>query len=348
MSPHTIARPSYRALSVYTSGVAPCEVDLSDNTNLFGTPPAALAAVRASGAEQLTRYPTLYGEDLKVAAAAYLGVAPDEIVTGCGSDHVLDAAIRALAEPGDTLAYPNPTFSIIPAFATLNGLVPVPVPLREDHDLDADGLLATGARIIYLCSPNNPTGTLARPETIERVLERTPGVVILDEAYGEFVDRSWARAAGAHGRLLVTRTMSKAFGLAGLRVGYGVGAPALVTEVEKSRGPYTVTAPAERAAVAALREDVAWMRERVREAIDARERLVAALGAMGLAALPSAANFVFVPMAEPRRVSDALAARGVAVRGFSHLAGIGGGLRVTVGPWPMMERLVEGLREIRA
>src|SRR5215216_79328 len=254
-----VAREAYRGISLYAPNREPCAVDLSDNTNLWGVPPAAERAVREAALASFTRYPSLYAPALKGAMASYLGVEPEMVVTGCGSDDVLDSAIRAFAEPGDRVAHPEPSFAMVPIFSRMNALEPVAVPLTPSFDLDADAMLATGARVVYLCSPNNPTGNAMSRAAIERVVERAPGVVILDEAYAEFAGANCLDLLARSERLLIVRTMSKAFGLAGLRVGYAAGAPALVAEVEKSRGPYKVHALAERAALAALTDDAAWV-----------------------------------------------------------------------------------------
>jgi histidinol-phosphate aminotransferase len=169
--------------------------------------------------------------------------------------------------------------------------------------------------------------------------------VILDEAYAEFMGDGWIARAPDAPNLLVTRTLSKAFGLAGLRIGYAAGAPALVAEVEKSRGPYKVSAIAERAAVAALREDGAWVTARVAEVRANRERLAAALRALGLAPLPSAANFLLVPVPHADHAARRMRAAGVAVRPFEDLRAVGDALRITVGPWPMMEAALAALEE---
>jgi histidinol-phosphate aminotransferase len=191
---------------------------------------------------------------------------------------------------------------------------------------------------------------------VERILDGAPGVVLIDEAYAEFATTRWMPRVRSHPRLVVARTMSKAFGMAGLRVGYGVGARALVREIEKARGPYKTTAPAERAVAAALAHDVPWMQGRVAEAVANRERLVAALRALGLAPAPSAANFVFVPVAGAAALAARLRALGVAVRVFTGLptavpalrAARGDALRIAVGPWPLMERLLAALAEVLA
>jgi histidinol-phosphate/aromatic aminotransferase/cobyric acid decarboxylase-like protein len=147
------------------------------------------------------------------------------------------------------------------------------------------------------------------------------------------------------GNLLVTRTLSKAFGLAGLRIGYAAGHRALVAEVEKSRGPYKVSAVAERAAVAVLREDMTWVREHIAEVRANRSRFIVALAERGLAPVPSAANFVLVPVRGAASVASRMRELGVAVRPFEALRGIGDALRITIGPWPMMEAALRALEE---
>lgn len=345
-------REAYRAISLYAPKRAPCHLDLSDNTNLWGTPPAAAAALRDAAADVVTRYPAVYADELKEALASYIGARPEMVVTGCGSDDVLDSAIRAFAEPGDRIVFPAPTFVMIPLMARMNGLEPVAVPLRSDLDIDAEAMIGAQGRITYICSPNNPTGTLASREAVERVVERAPGLVIIDEAYAEFAPGSFIGDAGASGRVLVVRTMSKAFGLAGLRVGYGVGNPAIVAEVEKSRGPYKVNALAQRAALAALGEGLPWVIERVADALDARERLSKALNELDVFdVLPSSGNFVLavVRRSSALRASAlaaGLASRGIAVRPFTDLPGIGDALRITVGPREMMQQCLTALREV--
>lgn len=344
MSSLDLARASYREISLYAPDRSPCAIDLSDNTNLFGVPPTALAVIRGAPESAITRYPTLYAGGLKAALARHIGVDATEIVTACGSDDVLDSAIRAFAEPGESIAMPQPSFAMIPIFARMNGLNPIEIPLLPNLDIDAAGLLATGARVIYVCSPNNPTGTEASIDAINRLITEAPGLVILDEAYAEFAGRGWITAAPRHARLLVVRTMSKAFGLAGLRIGYAVGSAALVAEVEKSRGPYKVNALAERAATAAVESDAAWIAAHVSEAVAIRERLAVALRALGLDPIPSASNFVLVPVRDAVSIGAAMRASGVAVRPMPALAVIGDALRISVGPWAMMERAIESLR----
>jgi len=348
LDPSELVRPAYRAMDLYAPNRKPCAIDLSDNTNLVGVPPSAQAAAAGFASSVFTRYPSLYGAELKRALAEYVGVTPDDVVTGCGSDDILDSAIRAMSDAGDVIAFSDPTFQMLPSFATMNGLVARSVPLlgaSTGYDIDADGLLATDARIIYVCSPNNPTGTLASPRSIETLLNRARGVVILDEAYAEYGGETFAKRAPTEERLLVVRTLSKAFGLAGMRVGYATGPRALVQAVEKSRGPYKVTALAERMAVAALDGDQPWVKARAAEVLESRAQFEVFLRRIGRATIPSSSNFVLVPIDRAAERGAALREAGIAVRPFLGLAGFGDALRISVGPWSLMEQTLARFEE---
>lgn len=353
----SLARPAVGALPLYAPDAAECRIDVSDNTNLWGTSPAARRALAEAPTAVLTRYPSLYSAPLRAALLRYarLEQAGDVgVVTGCGSDDVIDSTMRAFGAPGDRIAFSVPTFSMIPTFARLNGLEPVSIPLTARYDLDAERLVQIGAKITYLCTPNNPTATALSREAVEYVAAHAPGIVLLDEAYAEFAPTTFVDLVTRHDRLIVTRTFSKAFGLAGLRVGYGVGNVDAVGMVERARGPYKVNALAERAVLAALGESadaLGWMRAHVALAVDSRERLAAELLTLGLVALPSAANFLFVPTPRATELSRALRARGLLVRAFAGLpmdlaplaASEGSALRIGVGPWESMQVVLDAL-----
>ena len=145
-----LGRATIRDVVPYPTVRSPCAADLSDNTNLFGAPPAALRELTTAGRDEITRYPGLHARSLREALADYAGVHSDQVVSGCGSDDVIDSAVRAFAEPGERLAYSDPTFSMIPVFAKVNGLVPTPVRFASSGDIDPEALLATDARIVYI------------------------------------------------------------------------------------------------------------------------------------------------------------------------------------------------------
>ena len=338
-----LTRKGYRGISLYSAVGGRCDVDLSDNTNLWGAPPSALRALATVGVTELARYPGAYEPSLRKAVADYVGVSPDMIACGCGSDDVLDSAIRAFAEPGETLCLPDPSFSMIPVFARTNGLRPVAIPLTRWLDADVDAMIETGAQIIYLCSPNNPTGGAFSRRVVEQIVDRAPGLVIIDQAYVEFGGDDFTDLASSGRPILLTRTMSKAFGLAGLRVGYGIGSPELVAEVLKARGPYKVSSLAERASIAALESDRAWVREHVEEAIANRSRFRAELATRGIGSLESSANFVLIPVNDCAASSRKLESAGICARPLQKLAGIGDAMRIAIGPWNMMQRCLDAL-----
>jgi histidinol-phosphate aminotransferase len=334
-----LGRASFKALKAYDPQNDACRIDLSDNTNLWGAPPAAQAALSVKDSDTLTRYPQPYSRELTRALASYLGVDANMVIAGCGSDDLLDSAIRAFGEPGDTLAQLDPTFGMIRVFATVNGLGVTAIPVCDG----AEALAGTDARIIYLCSPNNPTGETLDPALIESIVAGARGLVIIDEAYAEFAGVSSVGLLARYENVLVTRTLSKAFGLAGLRIGYAAGSPEIVREVEKSRGPYKVTSLAERAAMAAMTSDRGWVDEKVAEARANRDRFAERLRGLALHPIESRANFVLVPVADSQRTAGRLARSGVAVRRLENLTGIGDALRITIGPWAMMEECLAAL-----
>jgi histidinol-phosphate aminotransferase len=358
----TLARSVVRELPVYAPDAVPCEVDVSENVNLWGSPPAAGRTLAAGPAGRLNRYPSLSSMLLRDAVLRYLGLTDASgigVVAGCGSDDVLDSAMRAFGDAGDEITYAAPTFVMIPIFARLNGLVSVPVPLGPNYEVDPQRLVDRRAKITYLCTPNNPTSTVMSREAVSYVVERAAGLVMLDEAYAEFAPETFTSLVTRSDRLIVTRTFSKAFGLAGLRIGYGVGSTALVDLVTRARGPYKVNALAEAAAVAALApapDALGWVTEHAALAVTLRQRLADALRELGLEPAPSAGNFLFVPTPRAPTLARAMRERGVLVRPMSGLpqdvpalrAAEGHALRIGVGPWTMMERLLEALREALA
>lgn len=345
-------RPDLGGIPLYApSALDDVSLDLRDNVNLWGTPPSALRAVQAATTELLREYPRVSASALTQAVAAQIGIAAEQVVAGCGSDDVLDACIRAVATDGATLAHADPTFSMIPTFARLNRVTPIAVPLRRDGAMDVDALLATRAAIIYACSPNNPTGTVTPRSELLRLFDEAPGIVLLDEAYGEFTDaHDLRRDAAQRENVLVTRTFSKAWGLAGLRVGYGVGSATLVAAVTKARGPYKVNAAAEHAAAAALTQDGEWVRDVARQTRIERDRLAAAMRRLpGVTVWASEGNFVFAALDRSAKdVADRFRALGIGVRAFSGLPGIGDALRIGAAPAAETDRVIAALDEVFA
>ncbi|NJD19811.1 MAG: aminotransferase class I/II-fold pyridoxal phosphate-dependent enzyme [Gemmatimonadetes bacterium] len=342
-------RRDYGALTRYHFDRTPVDLDLSDNTNRWGTPPAALAVLRGADADLLARYPDIYADGLRATAAARLGIPEACVATGCGSDDVLDSTFRACGgAPSDFVAMAAPTFSMVGPFAQMNGMPARAVPWADALD-DPARLLDGGPALVYVCRPNNPTGEVAPTSWVEALLEaagESGPVVVLDEAYVDFGGDTFAARAAAHPRLVVSRTLSKAFGLAGLRVGYAVAEPATALEIEKSRGPYKGSRVAGEAAAAALRDADGWVARTVAECVANRERAFTELARRGLDPVPSQANFILFRAPTGAAATDALAlrARGVAVRPFpGDMPDGADALRVTVAPWAEMERFLAAM-----
>lgn len=342
-------REAYKQIELYEPGRIPVEIDLSDNTNLFGVAPSVRRLFRDVPNGLITRYPSVFSKSLKEALAERHGVAPANIVTGCGSDDLIDSAVRAFCEPGARLAYPAPTFGVVSTFARMNAADPVAVPTRADFSFDTQELIEAHGTVTYVCSPNNPTGTLTARAQIEALDRGLSGLLILDEAYADFGDVDYASFAAASDRTVSLRTFSKAGGLAGLRVGYVIGPAALILEIEKSRGPYKVGGVAEAAALRVVSAEREWTAGIVAQTKENRARLAEELAALGVPFVPSSANFILIQLpagATATGINAALRERGISARPFPALPHVGECLRVTVGPWEMMKRFLDAFSKL--
>jgi histidinol-phosphate aminotransferase len=314
-------------------------VKLASNEGPFPPFPAALEALERT-ARDLNRYPDGGAYRLRVALAERHGVPPEQVAIGGGADGVIDCLSQAALEPGDEIVCGWPSFPSYVIDALKAGAVATRVPLR-DHRYDLDALLAAvgpRTKIAYLCHPNNPTGTVNSRAELDAWFERLPDRVltVLDQAYFEYVDDAdypdgIERYAKAGRNVLVLRTFSKIYGLAGLRVGYGIGPAEVVAAIGKVRRAFDVTAPAQEAALASLGDAAEIARRRALNA-DGRVALEAALRRHGLEPAPNAvANFLYAEVGEDAApLFDALLHEGAIVRpcrGF----GAPGAIRVTVG-----------------
>jgi histidinol-phosphate aminotransferase len=314
-------------------------VKLASNEGPFGPFPAALEAMERA-ARELNRYPDGGGYALRSALAERNGVAFEQIAIGAGADGVIDQISQAALEPGDEIVCGWPSFPSYVIDAAKLGAVARKVPLRDDC-YDLDGLLeAVGPRtkLVYVCHPNNPTGTTNSHAELDRFFERVPDHVltVLDQAYFEYIDDpdypdGIAEYLRAGRNVLVLRTFSKIFGLAGLRVGYGVGPREVVAAMSKVRRAFDVGATAQAGAVASLGDDAELARRRAANA-EGRAQLEAILRSHGLEpAGPAVGNFLFAEVGEDAAgVFDRLLRLGVIVR---PLRGFGAptAIRVTVG-----------------
>ena len=311
----------------------PRAIKLASNENPLGPSPKALA-VLAGAAPLLHRYPDGGAYRLRAALADRYKVTSDHVILGNGSDEILGLLARAFLSPGDEAVMADQTFVIYKMEVTAAHGTPVIVPLRQGrHDLPAMAEAITSTtRLVFICNPNNPTGTMVAAADVRAFMQRVPDdvIVVFDEAYYEYVeDRDFPDSLSwvmQQRNVIVLRTFSKIYGLAGLRVGYGITTPEIAGYLNRVRPPFNVNTMAQAAAVAALQDDEHVSRSR---ALNASEMatMKAGLVALGFQPLPSQANFLFFDVGRDGRVIfDALLRQGIIVRHID-----GPLLRVTIG-----------------
>lgn len=304
---------------------------LSLNENPFSPLPAVRSALIAA-IDSANRYPEFLPERLRRLIAARIGLAEQQVVLGQGATGVAMQLLHAMTEPGDRIAMTTPTFDGYPIFAQMARLQPIMVPLDEygHHDLDTLAEAAADARVVILCRPHNPTGTLESAAAVERFLAAVPSdtIVLLDEAYIEFVAPAF-RLDGLsliqrYPNVLVLRTFSKAYGLAGLRIGYGFGSAELTERLWRMQLPFG-TDNTSLVAVAASYDAEHQLQRRIRVIAAERRYLRMRLRAMGVYVTEGHANFVYLPPAG-KPWQEVFDPAGLRVRHYSD-----GGVRITVG-----------------
>jgi len=295
------------------------------------------------------RYPDPAAVELRRALGRHEGIASEQIVVGNGSDEIIRDLLTAYGGPGTRTVFPVPTFSMYRLLTLSTGGTPVGVRLNPDWSLPVEALLAEleapAGRIIFLASPNNPTGNCFAPEQIEAILDRTDRLVVVDEAYRLFCGGSlWAQLS-RYPNLAVLKTFSKSMSLAGLRVGYLIAQTEVIQAVNRVRLPYNLDAVAQYVAARVLERPEWWLAQA--EAVKSeRERVSRTLAALpGVTVYPSSANFIFVRTPEAGRLKAELAVGGIAVRGFSGVEGLGDCLRVTLGRMQENDHFLQLCRE---
>ena len=311
-------------------------IKLASNENPRGPSPKALAAI-AAAASDLTRYPDGNGFALKAALSNRLGVRPEQLVLGNGSNDVLELATQAFLREGDSAVYSQYAFVVYPLATQARGAHGIEVPAKDHaHDLDAmRAAIMPGTKIVFVANPNNPTGTWLTGAAVESFIASVPKdvIVVLDEAYNEFLEPSEQSASikwlPKFPNLIVSRTFSKAYGLAALRIGYGVMDAALADLLNRVRQPFNVNSLAQAAAIAAL-DDVDYVTESRRLNREGLRQLEAGLEALSIRYVRSHGNFILIDVGDAAAVNLALLRQGIIVRPVANY-GLPSFLRVTVG-----------------
>lgn len=348
-----LVQPHLRTLEPYDPNFTPTRVNLSANENTYDVPAPARALIDAAlAATPTNRYPDPMSNDLRDELAAWHGVARENVIAGNGGDELLYNFLLAFGGPGRTLVNVPPTFSEYAFFASLTQTGVHDVWRDPETFLpQADELVAAAgeASLVILTSPNNPTGDVAPLELVARVCDACPGLVMVDEAYGEFAAAGTSAEAllAEHDNLLVLHTLSKAFALAGARCGYVIAAPDVIDALAAVRQIYSVNVLTQAAALAAVRvraefdptvEKIASERSRVYESLARVE---------GVRVWPSEGNFILARMAGASRVRERLRdERSILVRDFSYAPGLADCLRITVGTPEENDAVIDSLAEL--
>ncbi|GGF75070.1 histidinol-phosphate aminotransferase [Paenibacillus albidus] len=328
-------------------------IKLASNENPYGASPSAKAAIVAE-LENLSLYPDGAAAELTSALASHLGVKSENIIFGCGSDEIIALITRAFFLPGDETIMADQTFSVYKSNADIESAVSIEVPLVEGtHDLD--GMLARitdRTKVIWICNPNNPTGTIVPEQALITFLDSVPAnvMVVLDEAYCEYVtDLTYSdgiKLLERYPNLVVLRTFSKIYGLAALRIGYGVASPQIITLINQVREPFNTSRLAQAAALAALK-DQAYVQECRRLNSAGIVQLQDEFKRLGLKSFPAHGNFIMVDVRKPgTEVFDALLRKGVIVRAGHRLYPTY--IRVTVGSAEQNRAFVAALEQTLA
>lgn len=326
-------RPELADLPAYTPGrTVPGAIKIASNETVHPPLPSVRAAIEEA-VGNINRYPDNGYVELRERLAKHVNFAPEHVSVGCGSVSLCQQLIQITSTVGDEVLFGWRSFEIYPLQVRTAGATPVPVPLT-DHTHDLDAMLAAitdRTRLIFVCNPNNPTGTVVAPEVLARFVAAVPPhiVIALDEAYVEYIrDPMVPDSFGlvrSHPNLVVLRTFSKAYGLAGLRVGYAVGDPDLITALGKVYVPFTATSVSQAAAIASL-DAADELLERTDAVVAERDRVTAALRAAGYTVPDSQANFVWLPLpGRAQEFAEASADNRIIVRPYGE-----DGVRVTV------------------
>lgn len=329
------------------SGIPPERIiKLDANENVYGASPRVAVALAAS---PTSVYPDPLQRRVRQTLARYAGAHPEGLLAGAGADELIDLLVRLFVEPGQGVMDLPPTFGMYQVAARIQGGQVVSVPRDADFKVDLAAVreaLAPNVRLLFLCNPNNPTGTLTPEPLIRDLLELGP-VVVVDETYHEFCGFTVAHLLPEYGNLVVLRSFSKWAGLAGLRLGYGLMAPQLVERLMAIKLPYNVSTAAEAALLASL-EDSDLLLHRVRQLVEERERMAAQLERLPeVSCYPSRGDFLLCrfPKGQAGRIHRELAGRGIFVRRFDDPR-LDDCLRITAGRPEHTDALVAALREI--
>jgi histidinol-phosphate aminotransferase len=345
--------PVVSKLHPYVPGEQPADpnlVKLNTNENPYGPSPRAIEALQREIGDRLRLYPNAESDTLRQAIAARYGYTPDHVFMGNGSDEVLAHAFHGLFQHGSPLLFPDVTYSFYPTYAELYGIPYRTIPVGDDFAIDPSAYAGQGEHAgIILANPNAPSSRALGLADLERIIQASPRVVLIDEAYVDFGAASAIPLVQRYENLLVVQTFSKSRSLAGMRVGFAIGQPQLIealVRVKNSFNSYPLDRLAQVAALAAW-EDQAWFEDTRRKVIASRDKLTRGLIGRGFEVIPSATNFLFArpPAGNAEELAIKLRAKGVLVRYFKKPR-IEQYLRITIGTPEQCDALLAALEQL--
>ncbi|MCL7413009.1 MAG: histidinol-phosphate transaminase [ANME-2 cluster archaeon] len=323
-------------------------IKLGSNENPLGPSTRAVEAVHTM-ADSISVYPSVDAGELRRALASYIGYPNDMVVMGAGMDGVVDTLMRLFVQPGNSAIIPTPTFSYFEIALRAAGGTPVFVKRQDDYRVPVETIISSiedSTRMLYLCSPNNPSGNTIPEDGVRAIVESTNAIVFLDEAYVEFAPKSLVGLVQEYNNLVVGRTMSKAMGLAGLRIGYAVVPDWIFREYMKATTPFAISRIAVAAGLAAL-DDVEYRAKTIDNVVVGRKFLTEHLSDY-CRVYPSQANFILVDVSpkKSKDVVEVLLKKGIIVRDCTSFRDAGDGLiRITVGTPDQNERVADALQD---
>ena len=320
----------------------PGTIRMDLNTNLLGPNPAITRFLKA-GKFETHQYPSPHADLLREALAKEWRIRPDNIVCSNGVDDIINLTIKAFTERGDSVAFPVPSFTMYNFWTRTYGAIPVEVPMLPGFTIDVDGLLKKTSKLMIVARPNNPTGNMMPQEDLYRLIEGTKGYVALDEAYIEYSGGSFMDRLKRYPNLVIYRTFSKAYAIAGMRVGVAAATDGM-KRLMAVKPPFNLNVVSEAAALIALNSK-AWLKKSVVTIVKERPKVARALGSFGFVVYPSVTNFLLCKAPIPsKEVCEGLAKRGILIKDFGNVPGLEEHVRITIGAPKHNRVLIENLR----
>jgi len=342
-------RHAVAAMSGYTPGEqlnSPDIIKLNTNENPYPASPKVVEAIEAAAKAGLQRYPSAMAQPFREAASDMFGIDPESVLCGNGSDDILTILTRAFVGEGELLRFPRPSYILYGTLAEIQGARSEQIPFESDWSLpDSFGSTSDGLKLVYLPNPNSPSGTVVSREAILELADRLPCPLVVDEAYADFADFNCLDLSFENEKILVTRTLSKSYGLAGLRFGFLVAQPDVVRELIKVKDSYNCDSLSIAAATAAVR-DQDWLQENRTRVLETRNVLTSGMKRLGFDVVDSQANFTWnthgsVPL---KPIYEHLKSLDILVR-YMDYPGWGEGLRISVGTDEQIEKCLDRIAD---